>query len=90
MKYNFIIVLKVKWEKKVILKSWIRPHCFKMTNILYVQLPIKSNKWYLSSRLYELEDNGRIVEKGSFEELISKKGDFYNLYSVESEKEIVS
>lgn len=63
MKYNFIIVLKVKWEKKVILKSWIRPHCFKMTNILYVQLPIKSNKWYLSSRLYDLEDNGRIVEK---------------------------
>ena len=35
-------------------------------------------------------DNGRIVEKGSFEELITKKGDFYNLYSVESEKEIVS
>lgn len=34
-------------------------------------------------------DNGNVVEKGSFNELINNKGEFYNLYKIEGEKEII-
>ncbi|MBM6837341.1 ABC transporter ATP-binding protein, partial [Clostridium saudiense] len=35
-------------------------------------------------------DNGNVVEKGSFDELINNKGEFYNLYTIEGESELVS
>ena len=35
-------------------------------------------------------DEGNIVETGTFDELIDKKGKFYSLYTLEGEKEIAS
>lgn len=35
-------------------------------------------------------DEGNIVERGKFDELINKKGKFYSLYTIEVEKEIAS
>lgn len=32
-------------------------------------------------------NNGYVVESGTFDELINKKGEFYNLYSIEAEEE---
>lgn len=34
-------------------------------------------------------DNGNVVEKGSFDELINNKKEFYNLYTIEGESEVV-
>lgn len=34
-------------------------------------------------------DNGKIIESGSFNELINKRGEFYNLYSIEGEKDAI-
>lgn len=35
-------------------------------------------------------DNGNVVEKGSFDELINNKKEFYDLYTIEGESELVS
>ena len=35
-------------------------------------------------------DNGNVVEKGSFDDLINNKKDFYDLYTIEGESELVS
>ena len=34
-------------------------------------------------------DNGNVVEKGTFEELINNKGEFFNLYNIKDERELV-
>ena len=34
-------------------------------------------------------DNGKIIECGSFDDLINKRGEFYNLYSIEGEKDTI-
>ena len=34
-------------------------------------------------------DNGKVIESGSFNELINKRGEFYNLYSIEGEKDTI-
>lgn len=35
-------------------------------------------------------DNGNVVEKGSFDDLINYKGEFYKLYTIEGENELVN
>ena len=34
-------------------------------------------------------NNGNVVEKGNFDELINNKGEFFNLYNIEGQSELV-